>query len=168
MKPLNENFVESNSVILNEVSDMLEQSIEEHNLAKLKYAIELCGGSIYSRVSYAGPLFYAAENDFTEGVEFLLDNHYGIVLGPVEIDRLWKTALFGYPKKGKSIVMLLLEYKLLPSESFLCSLSFEIRKEKELTRNRIISYLREKMPDIVIDTCYNDADQIIIEEKAEN
>ena len=148
---------------------MLEKSIEDHNLAKMQEAVKLCEESIYSRVGYAGPLFYAAECDFTEGVEFLLDKYYhDLVLGPDEIDRLWKIALFGYPKKGKSIVILLSEFKLLPSGSFLCSLGLEIRNEKELTRNNIISYLKEKMPDIEISTYYHDTDKISIYEKIEN
>lgn len=152
----------------NEVTKLIEKSIENHDLAKLKDAVQDCEESIYAQVGYAGPLFYAAEQDFTEGVEFLLNSYYQIMfLRPGEIDRLWKTALFGSPKKGKSIVMLLLEFKLLPSESFLCSMSLEIRKEKEKTRDNIVSCLKKEMPEVEIITYYYDTDTICIREKEE-
>jgi hypothetical protein len=153
----------------NEVTKMLEKSIEEHNLIEMLDAINHYEESVYLRVGYAGPLFYAAECDFTEGVEYLLTHYYhDIVLRPEERDRLWKTALFGYPKQAKSIVILLLEHKLLPSESFLASLGIEISLQKEEARKKIIADLEKQMPDIRIIRYYNDPDKVCIEKRNEN
>lgn len=146
-----------------ESKELLENSINEHNLVKMKKALRYFEGSLYSGIGFAGPLYYAAECDFAEGVDYLIREVYGeLLLGPVQIDQLWTIALFGYPRKGKSIIMVLLENKLFPSESFLASLSLNIRKERESTRDKIISLFKTKYPDIEVYESNLDPDKIDI------
>mgnify|MGYP000852414334 CR=1 FL=1 len=146
-----------------ESKELLENSINEHNLVKMKKALGYFEGSLYSGIGFAGPLYYAAECDFAEGVDYLIREVYGeLLLGPVQIDQLWTIALFGYPRKGKSIIMVLLENKLFPSESFLASLSLNIRKERESTRDKIISLFKTKYPDIEVYEFNLDPDKIDI------
>jgi len=152
-----------------ESKEILENSINEHNLVKMKKALGYFEGSLYSGIGFAGPLYYAAECDFAEGVDYLIREVYGeLLLGPVQIDQLWTIALFGYPTKGKSIIMVLLENKLFPSESFLASLRFNIRKEKEYTRDAVISFIKTKYPDMEITGFKVDPDIIDMRERIES
>ncbi len=147
----------------NEVINMLEEGIENHDLTKIKEAILHCEDTIYSRVGFAGPLIFAAECDFSAGVEFLLSQYYhDVVMSPDQRDHIWSIALFGYPKRAKSIVPILIEYNIIPSKHFLATLSSQIFREKELTRDSIISLLNREIPDMEFCAYYHDTDTISI------
>ena len=150
----------------NEVTNMLEESIKDHNLAKMKDAILHCEETVYSSVGYAGPLIYAAECEFPEGVQFLLRTFYhDAVMGPDQCDHIWRIALFGWPDKIKTLVPILIEFNILPSRYFLATLASRIFKEKEETRDNIISSLSKELPDIEFGVIYHDTDTISIRKK---
>jgi hypothetical protein len=121
-----------------------------------------CEDTIYSRVGYAGPLIYAAECNFSEGVEFLIRSFYhDAVMGPDQRDLLWRITLFKSDTVG-IIVPILIEYNIIPSKHFLSTLSSQIFREKEITRDNIISSLNKKIPDMTFCAYYHDTDEISI------
>lgn len=149
-----------------EVISLLEESIKERNLTKMKDALKYCESTIYSSIGYAGPLHYAAECDFAEGVDLLLSSFYhDIVMGSDQRDRLWRIALFGWPNKVRSIVPILIEYNIIPSKHFLATLSSRIIGEKEETRDSIISLLNNEIHDIEFCAYYHNTDTISIRKK---
>lgn len=83
-----------------EVVEMLEKSIQDHNLTGMKDAMKFIEPIIYSRIAYAAPLYYASECDFAIGVDQLLRTFYHEpMLRPDEQDKLWYIGLFNYPNK---------------------------------------------------------------------
>jgi hypothetical protein len=148
----------------NEVINILEESIKDHNIAKMKDAIVHCEDTIYSRVGYAGPLIYAVECNFSEGVEFLIRSFYhDAVMGPDQRDLLWRITLFKSDTVG-SIVPILIEHNLLPSKHFLYGLASQVNEKKVETRNNIISSIKKEIPELEF-SAYHDTDEISISKK---
>lgn len=125
-----------------EVIELLEKSIQDHSLTGMKDAMKFIESTLYSRIGYAAPLYYAAECDFAIGVDYLLRTYYHEpVLRPDERDKLWQIGLFNYPKNANTIVQVLLENDRLPSRSFLASLNTEISEKLKLAMNNTQDHL---------------------------